>query len=195
MFLHYILNQDKTKLISRVFWAQVRKPVPNDWAIIVREDMEEFGIVEKFEEIASISKKAWKDQVKEAVTEKAFKYLKDQIQGRGLSKIKDLVYSELKLQTYLTGSDYSTTQKKFAFRLRSRMVQVGHNFGNKDLCPLCHIGANDQLHLSECVVLKVSMPELMDNACDFKYEEIYGEDPAGGMNVTAMLHKSFQKRE
>ena len=75
------------------------------------------------------------------------------------------------------------------------MVQVGHNFGNKDLCPLCHIGANDQLHLSECVVLKVSMPELMDNACDFKYEEIYGEDPAGGMNVTAMLHKSFQKRE
>ena len=65
MFLHYILKQEKNTIISKVFWAQVRKPVKNDWAVIVRDDLNDLSIFESFEQIEKIKKSAWKKKNKE----------------------------------------------------------------------------------------------------------------------------------
>ena len=51
MFLYYILNEDKNYLISMVFGAQVRKPVKNDWAVIVRKDLDDLEITENLKKI------------------------------------------------------------------------------------------------------------------------------------------------
>ena len=75
MFLHYILKEDKNSLISKVFWAQVRKPIKNDWAILIREDLNELNIMESFEQIEKYSKDTWKSKIKTIIKEKAFIYL------------------------------------------------------------------------------------------------------------------------
>ena len=195
MFLHYILNRNKSSLISRVFWAQVKKPVSNDWVLIVKEDLEDLEIEEDLEDIANVSKKAWKEKVKEAVKKKSFNYLTDQIKQKGLSKLKDLHYSEFKLQAYLSGLGYPTVVKKFAFKIRSRMVPVGGNFGNKDLCPLCNLRDDDQRHLQECLVLKIATPQLLDTINDTHYEDVYSEDSVSVMNIATKLYKSYKNRE
>ena len=64
-----------------------------------------------------------------------------------MSKIKLLKYYELALQPYLTSSKITTRQKKCLFQFRTRMTSVGYNYGNKTVCPLCHIGKDDQEHL------------------------------------------------
>ena len=43
-YLHHILTRNKEELISRVFFAQVRRPVKNDWAVTVRKDLTDTGI-------------------------------------------------------------------------------------------------------------------------------------------------------
>ena len=104
------------------------------------------------------------------MTEKAFKYLISEIKNRQLSKLKNLHYTQLKLQDYLCGSGDSTKLKKFAFLLRSRMVKVGHNYGKMDLCPICNNGNNDQRHPLECVLLKMVTPEIMDKSSNYHYD-------------------------
>ena len=44
MFLHYILSQPETDLVYRVFQAQDKHPVKNDWATQVRKDLEDLGM-------------------------------------------------------------------------------------------------------------------------------------------------------
>ena len=97
MFLHYILHQDKQSLISKMFWAQVNKPIKNDWAIIIRKDLDELNILESFQQIEKYSKNAWKVKVKDIIKQNAFIYLKDQILERNITKVKNNKYSELKI--------------------------------------------------------------------------------------------------
>ena len=44
MFLHDILRCDQTGLISKVFWAQERKPVCNDWVLQIKKDLQSVGL-------------------------------------------------------------------------------------------------------------------------------------------------------
>ena len=64
------------------FWAQVRKPVKNDWAVIARDDLIELEIDESFEQIESYSKYSWKSKIKKVIKENAFLYLKSEVKER-----------------------------------------------------------------------------------------------------------------
>ena len=79
MFLHYILKQERDSIISKVFWAQTRNPVKNDWAVIIREDLDYLNISHSFEKIQMITKSAWKKKIKKVIKEKAYEYLINQI--------------------------------------------------------------------------------------------------------------------
>ena len=72
MFLHYILQEDENSLISRIFWTQVNKPIKNDWAVLIREDLNELNISESFQQIKRYSKNKWKVKTKSILKEKAF---------------------------------------------------------------------------------------------------------------------------
>ena len=86
-------------------------------------------------------------------------------------------YTEFKTQPYLLSGNISTRKKKLLFKVRTRMVKVGDNFGKKDeLCPVCFLESNTQRHLTECTVLKQKFPQLLTNA-QSKYEDIFGCDP------------------
>ena len=50
-FLHYILNLEKTDLLSNFFKCQTENPKKGDWILTVIEDLEEFKINMHFNNI------------------------------------------------------------------------------------------------------------------------------------------------
>ena len=87
------------------------------------------------------------DEFQPLIKEKAFTYLIEQVKERNMTKIINNKYSGLKIQEYLNCSEASKNIKKFTFKLRTKMIEVGENFGNKGVCPICNIGQNSQKHL------------------------------------------------
>ena len=136
LFLHYILNCERTELVSQVLWAQILKPVKNDWCNVVEEDLQQVGLGSlTIEDFQTFSKNKMKKLVKEAVKDSAFKYLMNNKEAK--SKMKDLQYSELKMQEYLSVQNISNRHKKLAFKIRSNMLPMLNNLGQKVICVVC----------------------------------------------------------
>ena len=53
------------------------------------------------------------------------------------------------------------------------MVNVGHNFGQKNQCKICSVGNDDQEHLLQCFMLKISNSDLLQN---LNYSDIFNDD-------------------
>ena len=74
------------------------------------------------------------------------------------SKGKEICYDDLSLQEYLQAkSDLSIKEKRFAFAVRSRGLDLKNNFklGKADLkCRLCKELLEDQEHLLNCPALR-----------------------------------------
>ena len=65
MFLHYILTRTEEALIKRAFWAQVHKPVKEDWCLVVKEDLLAMGLgYLSYEDIEAIKTESLKTFVK-----------------------------------------------------------------------------------------------------------------------------------
>ena len=92
MFLNYILNCDTNETISKVFWAQETDPLPNDWCVTVKEDLEVLGLSRySINEIGLMKKKKLKEMVKTACKNSAFQYLINEIKDKDMSKLKNYV--------------------------------------------------------------------------------------------------------
>ena len=64
-----------------------------------------------------------------------------------MSKLKNIKYEKLEMQTYLKSQKISLIKKRVLFKARTRMLNVQNNFGKKSQCPLCKLNDNDQSHL------------------------------------------------
>ena len=53
--------------------------------------------------------------------------------------MKDVRYTDLALEPYLSNDTMSIREKKFLYLLRVRMTNVGHNFGNQRECQVCEL--------------------------------------------------------
>lgn len=73
------------------------------------------------------------------------------------------------------------------------MIKVGDNFGNKEPCPVCNDGNNDQRHILECNMLQDEGEESVTDKIE--YEDIYGESAAEVIKVSRLLYKFYQKRD
>ena len=87
-------------MLGNFFWAQWRSPVKGDWAISVRDDLNQLGFSDNLDELKSLSKFKIKAVVKEKVTKYAFNFLTNKLLTS--SKLSKLRYCELELQDYFT---------------------------------------------------------------------------------------------
>ena len=71
MFLHYILNEEKSSLISKCFEAQKRNPCRNDWVVSIYDDLAELDIGLSFEDIQNLSKYQFQNFLRKIIEEKA----------------------------------------------------------------------------------------------------------------------------
>ena len=159
MYLHHILTRRKDALISRAFWAQVNKPLKNDWCNVVNEDLQSIGLGHiSYENIINLGQDALRELLKRKINEAAFIQL--QTDKDKSSKMKSLKYCSLALQPYLNAeSNLSIREKRLLFRWRSHMIKVKYNFGLKTAkCPLCKETEDTQYHLLTCPALVIPQP-------------------------------------
>ena len=149
MFLHHILTRTEEALIRRVLAAQIDKPVKGDWCVVVRQDMDSLGLNNvSFDEVSRMSKDQLKILLNDKITMCSFEELNN---GKlNLSKIAGIEYDRLEIQPYLTDPQLSIKLKQLTFKWRTKMVKVGWNFGQKELCPLCGTADDTQDHLFHC---------------------------------------------
>ena len=156
-YLHYLMSQPKQSMLYKVFKTQWDYPVKGDWVLEVREDMLEFGLSMSLEEIQKISKSKFKQLVKIKATEFALENLLDEKEKH--SKMKDLIYSELKMQSYLCDSSLTVEEAQNLFRFRTRTAKFKENMKNKYengslTCPACGLQPDSQSHSFQCEVMK-----------------------------------------
>ena len=155
-FLHYIVSQKESEMISQVFSIQWNQPCKNDWTLSVKQDLADFGIEVNLSNIKRKSEASFKNYVKLKAYEYEFNQLM-KIKGTH-SKLDNLWYSRLEMQNYLKLGNMNNYQAQTLFRYRVRMANYGENFrGKKEviLCPLCskHLDGQ-QISFENCQVLK-----------------------------------------
>ena len=190
LYLHHILHQDPDSMLFKVLNAQIEAPVKGDWVHLVKQDILDLKLDLTIENIATMSKHQLKWLLKSAVKAEAFIYLSD-IQS-GHSKTKNLQYSGLKLQPYLSSQRETTIkQKATLFKLRTRMLNVRDNFksGKEDvLCKCCQKEIESQIHLLSC-------EKLMDNSLVtnlHRYEDLFLEDADKVEAIGHILAEKFE---
>lgn len=148
-----------------MFWAQEKSPVKNDWVLQVKEDLKSLDLdYLTLENIKFLKKESFKELFENKIKQKAMESLNEEKEKR--SKIKNLKYDQLNLQEYLNSPDISLRRKKLLFKIRTRMICTAENFGLKIPCKLCGLDSDNQNHLTQCIVLKLRCPELLDLNCN-----------------------------
>ena len=92
----------------------------------MKHDLKEFNIPIDFEYIASKSKESFKKIVKNKAKELALKrLLKSKAKH---SKLANLEYDAIEMQSYFLREDVKIEQKRLIFKYRTRMAEYGENF-------------------------------------------------------------------
>ena len=192
MFLHYILKENCESLLKRFFLAQLANPTRNDWCQAVQETLDYLELKFNFDQIKLMKTENLKEIVKNAIRKKAIEYLNAKKADH--SKVRDLAHTKWEMQPYLKPNDIQTQEAKFIFQLRTRMVDVRQNYGNRyseTICPNCKAAPDDQPHLLECPLLADISTVATSST---KYESLFSSDLEEVVNVSRILNTSFRKR-
>ena len=159
-FLHTIVNEDQTDMLFKFFHTQWQTEVKGDWTIEVKKNLKEFGIPQNLEFLRSKSKESFHNLVKKQAREYEFNRLLKIKVTRAKSKMKDIHYSEFKMQKYLELREMTASKAKVWFKFRVRMATFGENFRGGEatvMCPLCLSHPDGQAESFQCEKMKKLM--------------------------------------
>ena len=74
------------------------------------------------------------------------------------------------------------------------MTNVGYNFGNKTMCPLCKLGNDDQEHLFSCVIIKINCQQLYRNI-EASYEDIFSLNSEKHIKIASLCENIIKTRD
>ena len=195
-YLKNILNKNEHELVHKVYKAQMRKPVKNDWVTSVDNDKKKINMTFTEHQIKKMSKKLYKKNLKQKIRKNAFLELINLKERH--SKMKNVNYKTLSLQPYLSDSRFSLKQKQLLFKLRTRMLDVKGNFksmfqGNIQ-CDLCNEDVSQsQDHLLDCQKLIDNCSELYNNVV-VEHDDIFGKVDKQ-LSVVRLYQKVLEVRE
>ena len=157
-FLHAMVKLDRSEMLSKFFHAQWENPVQSDWVLNVQENLLEFDLPDRLEHIKTMSAYQFKTLVKKRAKQYEFQKLLELKMSK--SKMKNLTYTEWKMQDYLSLKKMNTSEAKSLFKFQLRMAPFGENFrgGQKVIiCPLCNDHPDGQSESFGCRELKKVM--------------------------------------
>ena len=177
MFHFQILKKKNNKeLVSIISNIQRDHPLPNDWILLVQNDLSQLDLPLSESVIKSFSKDGFKSLVKTRLKNLAFKYLID----KRSSKTNNL--QEFKFQEYLSSKMLTLKQKRLLFKFRIRMIgdirdNFKHMFKNNMNCPLCDYYSDsshydDQPSLLTCPVILLNK-QLKKQIENITYSDIF----------------------
>ena len=155
MFYHSILQENQDSLLYKFLQSQKECPVKGDWILDVQKNLSELEIDDKMDQIKKMSKFRFHTKISKAVKKKAFEDLV-KIKNKH-SKVKDIEFSNFKMQGYLKSKLLSNQEAKFLFHSRCRMLPVRCNYGSsytEHCCPMCNNLEDSQSHLLLCEALE-----------------------------------------
>ena len=174
MFLHYILQQEKESILSKVFYAMVEKPVKNDWVSTVTNDLIELNINLSLVQIKQLNKDKFRKIVKEKSRYESFRFLKKEQQKH--SKSKPFNFNSYEVQDYfLPDIKISNEEKKFLFAMQSSMIEIKGNFSKKYKNIDCETKCGEEEtmeHILDCKKLNKGN----EKNEEIKYEHIFEEN-------------------
>ena len=147
-----------------------------------------------FEFIRSKSKQAFKNLVKNKVKLYALKILKMKQQKH--SKMKNLHYNSLNIQSYFTSEELKQEEKRTIFRYRVRMANYGENYRGgaySTTCPLCHLHLDNQEMSFQCPIIR-NMIAIEGNISDIYKEDIKKQTIKTILKITNYRNKSLEKQ-
>ena len=89
------------------------------------------------------------------------------------SKMDNIQYTKLKIQTYLKSRNISLKEALTLFKMRTRMAEFGENFkagADAVLCPLCLDDLDNQSHMFKCKLIQEEIDLNNDDT------EVYGNN-------------------
>ena len=177
-YLHYLMSKEDKCMLSRFFWLQWRSPTKGDWVLTVQQDLKDFGIPCDIGFIKSFTAQSFKNLVKLKTKEYAFRVLL--IAKENHSKMTNLTYHDLKLQSYLTLKNIHIDDLRMIFLYRVRMLKFSENYRgtvNDSRCPICVNHVDSQNLLTSCSPLtkQIDAEEMTKHI-----ENIYTEDVTEG---------------
>ena len=166
------------------FIAQCKKPTKDDWIEEVKKDLNELDIDMTLDDIKLKSNNSFKRIVKIKTKEYTLEYLLELKESH--SKMDDLNYPKLKLQSYLKDSKITVEEAKNLYRYRTRVAKYKENMKNSftnvsRACPICLVQPDTQVH-------SVSCPEVKSKVLvKGTYEDIFYEDIPSDISKACLL--------
>ena len=198
MYLHHILKQPSNSLIFRFFISQLKNPKKGDWVSQVLSDMVIINLNMEIEDVAKMSKNAFKTLLKQKVNMYAFNQLIEIKNERKSvnAKGKMINYDSFKMQNYLLPSDrISILEQKWVFKCRTDDIDIkGNNrWKYEDIsCVSCQLHPETQKHLIECHTL-LGKNEKMTYIPT--YADIFKNDVNEQSYIARIMKENFHIRE
>ena len=178
------MKRDKKELTKRILETQLKNTSEGDFAQLVKRDFEEMKIPFNLEMVESTGGQTFKSTIKIKVKEAAFQYLRNKLKTH--SKVKDIEYSKLETQKYLTSQLFTNTETALLFGLRTKTdrtfkANFSNLYGGNTECPLkCWntkfnepAPPDSQEHLIVCKSIKISSNNISRSKAD--YNDLFGD--------------------
>ena len=196
MYLHNILQKQKTELIRKIYETQKGNPSPGDFSLLVIDDLKDIGMNITENQISLLSKRKFKLIVKNKVRDAAFKYLQEMKKKH--SKMQLINYKTFKLQDYLCSPVFNNESRELLFRLRTRTINgIRSDFKGIYSDTRCPVGCGqvDSIpHILSCTVLGRLHKSTNISLCNMKFEDLFSEDVQKQKSITEMFRQLFEIR-
>ena len=157
IYLQYILQQEKSSMVYKVFQATQENPVNNDFVKSCLKYLEMLDIKMSFSEIEDMSTWRFKKIVKEKTNLAAYTYLMEKKnQPNKQTKIANLKYEKLEMQDYLLDGNFNTQVSKVVYKARTQTLDIKTHKRWKyddDICVACHERQETIQELLTCTYL------------------------------------------
>ena len=172
LYHHHILTLDTNETVSKIYHKQKQESVLGDWYQLLKSDYEYIGLTMSDDEVKLTPKAKFKETVIKLLRDAAFQsYTKEKSM---CSKLNEVQYEMLQVQTYLKNKSISKEHKILLYRVRTRCTDTKSNF--KSLYKnhlMCRFGCQKELtqkHLyMECEYFQKHYD------VNIKYEHIFEE--------------------
>ena len=187
-YLHYLVRLDKDEMLYKVFLAQWKYPVKDDWTDMVKQDLKDLKIGLSFDEMREKTEWSFKNLIKIKTKEYTLEYLLNIKQKH--SKMANLEYKELKIQNYFKNENISVKEAQNLFKFRTRVANFKENYKNNHevrTCHLCLVQPDTQAHCVQCPVVKENVNIRGD------YQEIFSDEISSEISESLLKITDFRE--
>ena len=189
MYYWEIIHKPDSELVKQVLRAQQLSPVKNDWCLQIKKDLEYLNISLDEKDLLLMKKSQFKKFLSSKINEAAQKYL---LTLKNKHSKSDGLRVNSEMQTYLTSTELTLSEKQLLFLLRTRSYKCKANYKTQyepNLACLICSEEDNQPHLLLCKKTTIGV-----DIEDVQYSDIFSSLEKQ-VKVTKILKKIISNRE